>query len=114
MRPRAPCSRQAVRPRGRGSVKIGQCPLLFVRRTDILLQRGSAISRAAAALLGRFLPRLGPLAPASGPFFLAGAVKPELDSANVLPKRYLDLEIGPHADGAPAGGSYVLAAELPC
>jgi len=25
------------------AVKIGQCPLLFVRRTDILLQRGSAI-----------------------------------------------------------------------
>jgi hypothetical protein len=48
--------------------------LLFVRRTDILLQRGSAIPRAAAALLGRFLPRLGPLATASGPFFLQNPV----------------------------------------
>src|SRR5262245_56928736 len=33
----------------------------------MLLRCGSAC--VTAALLGRFLPRLGPLAPASGPFF---------------------------------------------
>src|SRR5476649_970309 len=31
---------------------------------------GAVAPRAIAALLGRFLPRLGPLANASGPFFL--------------------------------------------
>src|ERR1700751_54666 len=30
---------------------------------------GAVAPRVTAALLGRFLPRLGPLAPASGPFF---------------------------------------------
>src|SRR5215475_4735689 len=40
--------------------------LIFVRR-DVAYW--SAVARATAALLGRFLPRLGPLAPASGPFF---------------------------------------------
>src|SRR6476469_6440834 len=40
--------------------------LIFVRR-DVAYC--SAVARAAAALLGRFLPRLGPLAPASGLFF---------------------------------------------
>jgi len=29
----------------------------------------NAVARAIVALLGRFLPRLGPLANASGPFF---------------------------------------------
>jgi hypothetical protein len=48
--------------------------LRFVRRGGILLQRGKAIHRLPAALLGRFLPRLGPLAPASGPFFVCGAL----------------------------------------
>jgi len=43
--------------------------LIFVRR-DVAYC--SAVARAAAALLGRFLPRLGPLAPASGPFFVYG------------------------------------------
>ncbi|KAA0073893.1 hypothetical protein CIW50_18230 [Tardiphaga sp. P9-11] len=41
----------------------------LVRRGCILLRCGSAC--AIAALLGRFLPRLGPLAIASGPFFLS-------------------------------------------
>src|SRR6185503_9595499 len=40
--------------------------LIFVRRG---VNYCNAVARAAAALLGRFLPRLGPLAPASGPFF---------------------------------------------
>jgi hypothetical protein len=39
--------------------KFGQHHLLFVRRTCILVRRGKVI--AADALLGRFLPRLGPL-----------------------------------------------------
>jgi 2-polyprenyl-3-methyl-5-hydroxy-6-metoxy-1,4-benzoquinol methylase len=43
---------------GAFSNKIGQHHLLFVRRTCILLQRGKVF--AADALLGRFLPRLGP------------------------------------------------------
>src|SRR5262249_16072135 len=34
---------------------------------------GAVAPRVTAALLGRFLPRLGPLAPASGPFFLGDA-----------------------------------------
>jgi hypothetical protein len=38
--------------------KISQHHLLFVRRKGILLQRGNVF--AADALLGRFLPRLGP------------------------------------------------------
>jgi hypothetical protein len=33
---------------------------------------------AIAALLGRFLPRLGPLANASGPFFLRLSLFPDL------------------------------------
>ena len=41
------------------SKKIGQHRLIFVHRTCILLQRGKVV--AADALLGRFLPRLGPL-----------------------------------------------------
>ena len=44
--------------------------LIFVRRG---VPYCSAVARATAALLGRFLPRLGPLAPASGPFFCAEA-----------------------------------------
>ena len=41
-----------------------------MRRGGILLRCGSD-RRVTAALLGRFLPRLGPLATASGPFFWA-------------------------------------------
>ena len=38
--------------------KSGRTPLLFVHRTFILLRRGKPL--AADALLGYFLPRLGP------------------------------------------------------
>src|SRR5580658_2846651 len=47
-----------------------QKPLQFVQRGRILLRCGSAFG-VIAALLGRFLPRLGPLANASGPFFFS-------------------------------------------
>ena len=40
--------------------------LIFVRRG---VDYCNAVARATVALLGRFLPRLGPLATASGPFF---------------------------------------------
>src|SRR5262249_39880552 len=39
----------------------------------ILLQCGTRLRRVRAALLGRFLPRLGPLATASGPFSFASS-----------------------------------------
>ena len=57
-------------PCARSHSKIGQyhllLPLLFVRRGACCC---SAVApRVTAALLGRFLPRLGPLASASGPF----------------------------------------------
>jgi hypothetical protein len=45
-------------------------PLIFVRRDLIYC---NAVARATVALLGRFLPRLGPLAIASGPFFAYSA-----------------------------------------
>ena len=32
--------------------------------------RGGDLGRCSAALLGRFLPRLGPFGPPSGPFYL--------------------------------------------
>ena len=41
-------------------------PLIFVRRGVIYC---NAVARAIAALLGRFLPRLGPLATRERPFF---------------------------------------------
>src|SRR5262249_9867459 len=44
-------------------------PLLFVRCTVCCC--GAVAPGVTAALLGRFLPRLGPLAVASGPFLLA-------------------------------------------
>src|SRR5262245_7909633 len=44
-------------------------PLLFVR-CDVCCC-GAVAPRVTVALLGRFLPRLGPLATASGPFFFA-------------------------------------------
>src|SRR4030088_1750083 len=43
--------------------------LLFVRRGDILLRCSDASDRVAAALLGRFLPRLGPLGFLAALFF---------------------------------------------
>src|SRR5437762_7266081 len=49
--------------------ETAQKPLHFVRRGRILLRCGSA-SRVTAALLGRFLPRLGPLLHQKRPFFL--------------------------------------------
>jgi hypothetical protein len=51
-----------------GTAEMIQKPLQFVQRGRILLRCGSAFG-VIAALLGRFLPRLGPLANASGPFF---------------------------------------------
>src|SRR5215510_8402667 len=47
-------------------------PLLFVR-CDVCCC-GAVAPRVTAALLGRFLPRLGPLATASGPFFCSGSI----------------------------------------
>src|SRR5262245_61577024 len=47
-------------------------PLLFVR-CDVCCC-GAVAPRVTAALLGRFLPRLGPLATASGPFFFVRAL----------------------------------------
>src|SRR6201999_2771131 len=45
----------------------------FTRLSLIFVRRGvgycNAVTRVTAGLLGRFLPRLGPLASASGPFF---------------------------------------------
>src|SRR5438309_11723665 len=49
--------------------EMARKPLHFVRRGRILLRCGSA-SRVTAALLGRFLPRLGPLLHQKRPFFL--------------------------------------------
>src|ERR1700730_18699861 len=48
---------------------LGQPHLLFVRRGDILLRCSDASDRVAAALLGRFLPRLGPLGFLAALFF---------------------------------------------
>src|SRR3954471_7813581 len=45
---------------------------------------GAVAPRAIAALLGRFLPRLGPLAFASGPFFLCPGRDARLYSAPSL------------------------------
>jgi len=60
--------------------KKGQQHLYFVRCGSILVQRGIVLLDDPAALLGRFLPRLGPLA-CQRPFFLgrllaAGAAAP--------------------------------------
>ena len=57
-------------------------PLAFCASRCIFLQCGSAC--ATAALLGRFLPRLGPLAIAGGPFSLSGhaaVIRPPPDRA---------------------------------
>jgi hypothetical protein len=49
--------------------RLGSAGLKFVRRTHRLLQRGRVgFPDQAAALLGRFLPRLGPLAKTGGLF----------------------------------------------
>src|SRR5260370_24601079 len=53
-----------------------QKPLRFVQRGRILLRCGSAFG-VIAALLGRFLPRLGPLVYSSGPFFLRRSFTPQ-------------------------------------
>jgi hypothetical protein len=54
---------------GENGGQIGQQDLLFVRRGVCCCSAVAVIdSRATVALLGRFLPRLGPLATASGPF----------------------------------------------
>src|SRR6266446_10978125 len=49
----------------------GQYPLLFLLRFVRcgVSYCGAVAPRVTAALLGRFLPRLGPLASAGGPFF---------------------------------------------
>src|SRR5262249_4402051 len=56
-----------------GCDKLGQSylllPLLFVQCGVCCC--GAVAPRVTAALLGRFLPRLGPPAPARGPFFLS-------------------------------------------
>src|SRR5262245_15251255 len=52
-------------------IEKGQYPLLFLLpfvRCGVCCC-GAVAPRVTAALLGRFLPRLGPLATASGPFF---------------------------------------------
>src|SRR5512146_1839982 len=46
---------------------IWDSTLIFVRRG---VDYCNAVARDIVALLGRFLPRLGPLATASGPFFI--------------------------------------------
>src|ERR1700730_15431855 len=61
---------------------LGQPHLLFVRRGDILLRCSDASDRVAAALLGRFLPRLGPLGFLAALFFWIGAS--QRDSALTL------------------------------
>src|SRR3954471_15964271 len=53
----------------RNAWETARKPLHFVRRGRILFRCGSA-SRVTAALLGRFLPRLGPLLHQKRPFFL--------------------------------------------
>src|ERR1700724_317192 len=52
---------------------LGPYLLHFVRRGGRLLRCSDASDRVAAALLGRFLPRLGPLAPLAALFLLARA-----------------------------------------
>jgi hypothetical protein len=54
---------------------LGCRALDFLRNSDIDRRSGSV---AAAALLGRFLPRLGPLAIACGPFSLSRLRPPAL------------------------------------
>src|SRR5262245_56353806 len=54
-------------------------PLLFVR-CDVCCC-GAVAPRVTAALLGRFLPRLGPLATASGPFFFVRALSARTGNA---------------------------------
>src|SRR5262245_35982629 len=59
-----------------GTCKKGQYPLLFPLlfvRCDVCCC-GAVAPRVTAALLGRFLPRLGPLATASGPFFCLSSI----------------------------------------
>src|SRR5262245_35746965 len=67
--PAGGCVRCTVQRYGKLRKKLGKRPLLFVRRGSILVQRGNAFPRIPAALLGRFLPRLGPPASLGGLFF---------------------------------------------
>src|SRR6478609_2961177 len=65
----------------KSACRLAREVLIFVRRG---VNYCNAVARATVALLGRFLPRLGPLAPASGPFFMerplfgGGPVGPKL------------------------------------
>src|ERR1039458_145729 len=63
-----------------------QSLLIFVRRS---VNYCNAVARAIVALLGRFLPRLGPLANASGPFFgySAAARYGRSSSSGISPRR---------------------------
>jgi hypothetical protein len=76
--------------------KTGLRTLIFVRRGVAYC---SAVARATAALLGRFLPRLGPLAPASGPFFCkaqiysAAARYGRSCSSGISPRRFAKVSI---------------------
>src|ERR1019366_8519075 len=59
-----------------------QRPLIFVHRG---VNYCNAVARAIVALLGRFLPRLGPLANASGLFL---AIRPPPDTGAALPAEF--------------------------
>src|ERR1039458_2154467 len=62
-----------------------QSLLIFVRRS---VNYCNAVARAIVALLGRFLPRLGPLANASGPFFgYSAAARYGRSSSSGIPAR---------------------------
>src|SRR6266567_7604842 len=59
-----------ISPRRRSFEGQAESGLAFcAARWHIAAARYRDCCRVPAALLGRFLPRLGPLAPASGPFF---------------------------------------------
>src|SRR5512143_735694 len=76
------------------SIGKGLQTLIFVRRGVAYC---SAVARATAALLGRFLPSLGPLASARGPFFLlfgSRPVRPQLSQGNVGQSPRQSLQIG--------------------
>ena len=71
----------AIMPRwGRKLPHPGK-PLDYCASQYILLRCGTRWRRVTAALLGRFLPRLGPLAPASGPFLSLAPNRFRLHSA---------------------------------
>src|SRR6185437_10415507 len=87
--------------------KTGLRTLIFVRR-DVAYC--SAVARATAALLGRFLPRLGPLAPASGPFFYgAAAIRRRPGRAEVAPVGFHP-GVGPGSPDQLPGGRMLMTA----